>query len=121
VTVDVSELRDGQHTVYARDGSRLIAHVNDKAITGLRIADNLNRDVPIHTVKRLSRDGKTYVTEDADRMPLRRDGAIGIAPPFVPGDCGLVYAGSESWWVCATTAGATVTPPPPPTETILVK
>src|SRR5437868_14788583 len=64
VMVDVSQLSNGDHTIYAKDGNRLNASIQEKAVTGLRILDNDNRTVPIHTIKRLSRDGRTYMAED---------------------------------------------------------
>src|SRR3569833_272661 len=90
VTVDVSQLSNGDHTIYAKDGNLLNASVQEKAITGLRIIDNDHRTVPIHTIKRLSRDGRTYMTEDPERLTSQPNGMLAMAPPFVPGDCGLI-------------------------------
>jgi hypothetical protein len=117
VTVDVAQLPDGEHTVYAKDGDRLIAQIKEKAITSLRITDTFDQNVPIHTVKRLTRDGKSYAVEDSERMATRASGGIGIAPPMVPGDCGLIYAGPDTWWLCATDATISAIPPPPPADT----
>ena len=113
VTVDVSQLSNGDHTIYAKDGNRLNASIQDKAITGLRIIDNSNRAVPIHTIKRLSRDGRTYMGEDPERLTSQPTGGLSMAPPFVPGDCGLIAGGPDSWWVCATDGQTSTTPPPP--------
>ena len=38
VTVDVSQLSNGDYTIYAKDGNRLNASVQEKAITGLRLS-----------------------------------------------------------------------------------
>ena len=113
VIVDVSQLSNGDHTIYAKDGNRLNASIQDKAITGLRIIDNSNRPVPIHTIKRLSRDGRTYMGEDPERLTSQPTGMLSMAPPFVPGDCGLIAGGPDSWWVCATDGQTPTTPPPP--------
>lgn len=113
VAVDVSQLSNGDHTIYAKDGNRLNAFIQDKAITGLRIIDNGNRMVPIHTIKRLSRDGRTYMGEDPERLASQPTGMLSMAPPFVPGDCGLIAGGPDSWWVCATDGQTSTTPPPP--------
>jgi hypothetical protein len=113
VAVDLSQLSNGDHTIYAKDGNRLNASIKDKAITGLRIIDNSSRTVPIHTIKRLSRDGRTYMGEDPERLTSQPTGTLSMAPPFVPGDCGLIVGGPDSWWVCATDGQNTMTPPPP--------
>lgn len=113
VTVDVSQLSNGDHTIYAKDGNRVNASIQEKAITGLRIIDNDNRTVPIHTIKRLSRDGRTYMTENPERLPSQPNGTLAMAPPFVPGDCGLISGGPDSWWVCTTDGGKPTLPPPP--------
>lgn len=113
VTVDVAQLSNGDHTIYAKDGNRLNAFIQDKAITGLRIIDNSHRTVPIHTIKRLSRDGRTYMGEDPERLTSQPSGMLSMAPPFVPGDCGLIAGGPDSWWVCATDGRSSTTPPPP--------
>jgi len=111
--VDVSQLSNGDHTIYAKDGNRLNASIQEKAVTGLRILDNDNRTVPIHTIKRLSRDGRTYMAEDPERLTSQPNGTLTMAPPFVPGDCGLISGGPDSWWVCATDGGKETIPPPP--------
>lgn len=113
VTVDVSQLSNGDHTIYAKDGNRLNASIQEKAITGLRIIDNDNRTILIHTIKRLSRDGRTYMTENPERLTSQPNGTLAMAPPFVPGDCGLISGGPDSWWVCATDGGKQTLPPPP--------
>ncbi|HKN86030.1 MAG TPA: hypothetical protein VJV04_04170 [Nitrospiraceae bacterium] len=113
VTVDVSQLSNGDHTIYAKDGNRLNASVQEKAVTGLRIIDNDNRTVPIHTIKRLSRDGRTYMTENPELLTAQPNGTLAMAPPFVPGDCGLISGGADSWWVCTTDGGKPTLPPPP--------
>jgi hypothetical protein len=113
VTVDVSQLSNGDHTIYAKDGNRLNASVQEKAVTGLRIIDSDNRTVPIHTIKRLSRDGRTYMSENPERLTSQPNGTLAMAPPFVPGDCGLISGGADSWWVCTTDGGKSSLPPPP--------
>jgi hypothetical protein len=113
VTVDVSQLSNGDYTIYAKDGNRLNASIQEKAITGLRIIDNDNRAIPIHTIKRLSRDGRTYMAENPERLTSQPNGTLAMAPPFVPGDCGLISGGPDSWWVCATDGGKSAIPPPP--------
>jgi hypothetical protein len=122
VTVDVSQLPDGEHIIHAKDGNRIYARVQQQAITGVRLRDTGDRNVPIHTIKRLSRDGKTYVTENTERFPQRPGGEVGIAPPLVPGDCAALYAGAEGWWLCVTAPATPVTPPPPPpTESLPIQ
>lgn len=113
VAVDVSQLSNGDHTIYAKDGNRLNASVHEKAITGLRIIDSDNRMVPIHTIKRLSRDGRSYRAEDPERLTAQPNGMLTMAPPFVPGDCGLISGGPDSWWICATDGRQPTLPPPP--------
>ncbi|WP_447980438.1 hypothetical protein [Candidatus Nitrospira bockiana] len=116
VTVDLSRLPDGSHTIYAKDGERLIATVSEKAVTGLALKDPSDQDRPIHTIKRRARDGQGHVIEEAERLTIRPNGMVAIAPPFVPGDCALVSAGVESWWVCVRddTIPSALPPPPEP-------
>ena len=98
VTVNVSRLSNGNHTIYAKDGHRVNVSIQEKAITGLRIIDNDNHTVPIHTIKRLSRDGRTYMTENPERVSITAQRNSAMAPPFVPGDCGVISGGLDSWW-----------------------
>ena len=114
VRLNVADLPEGSHVIYAKDGERLMANVTEKAITGVRVKDAQNRDIRIHTVKRLMKDGRGYSTEDADRLDVRPNGFVVIAPPFVPGDCALVSAGADSWWLCVTDADTSMALPPAP-------
>jgi hypothetical protein len=114
VRVNLAELPDGSHVVYAKDGERLMANVTEKAITGIRVKDAQNREVPIHTIKRPMKNGRGYSTEEAERLDVRPNGFVAIAPPFVPGDCALVSGGAESWWLCATGAETLDAMPPAP-------